>query len=432
MKTPPLPLSSPATPRLSRRSFLRGAGVCLALPLLDAMLPARIKAAGTAAVTSPRRFVAVNIPLGFIGSNFFPEQTGRGYTLSSYLQPGEALRDEFTVFSGVSHPGVDGGHSAEKSFLTAAPHPSSRSFKNSISLDQYMAKKLGEKTRFASLTLGDHTLSWSANGVAIPADQSPAKAFARLFLSGNPKEVAQQKRDLGDGRSIMDAVLDDAKSMERKVSAADRQKLDQFFTAVRETEQRLAKAEVWSETPKPKVNAQPPPPIKGEDLVGMFRAHFDVIRLALETDSTRVVTLGGTGYGLVPSIKGVELGYHGLSHHGKNPDMMRQLELIERATMQAFFDFLTSLQQSADGETNLLANTQVLFGSNLGNASGHLTTNLPVILAGGGFKHGQHLAFDQANNYPLPNLFVSMLQRMGIESDSFGSSTGTMRGLEMV
>jgi len=414
---------------ISRRTFLRGTGVCLSLPLLEAMLPARIRAAGTAAVGAPRRFVGINIPLGFLPENFFPEQAGADYALSNYLQPGLALRNDFTVVSGVSHPGVDGGHSAEKSFLTAARQPGSRTFKNTISLDQFIAQKVGDQTRFSSLTLGDHSLSWSANGVSIPAEQSPARAFTRLFLSGNAKEVAAQQRDLEDGRSIMDTVLDDAKAMERSVSQADRQKLDQFFTAVRETEQRLSKAEAWAQTPKPVVAEKPPAKIDDSDLVGMFRAQFDVIRLALATDSTRVVALGGTGYGLVPKINGVQQGYHGLSHHGKNPEMIRQLELVERATMQAFFDFLASLEASAEDGTNLLDRTQILLGSNLGNASAHSTTNLPVILAGGGFRHGQHLAFNQRDNYPLPNLFVSILQRMGVEAASFASSTGTMTGL---
>ena len=413
---------------LSRRTFLRGTGVSMALPILEAMLPFRAQAA---AAEAPRRFVAINIPLGFIPTNFFPEQAGADYALTSYLKSGEALRNDFTVFSGTSHPSVDGGHSAEKSFLTAAPFPGARSFRNTISLDQYLASKIGEKTRFGSLTLGEKTLSWSANGVAIPPEPSPAKAFAKLFLTGSAKEVAAQQRDLEDGRSIMDTVLGDAKAMERKVSAADREKLDQYFTAVRETEQRLAKTERWSQTPKPSVKVKPPVEISSIDLVGTLRAQFDVMRLALETDSTRLITLGGTGYGNVPKIPGVQLGYHGLSHHGKNPDMLRQLELIEQATIQAFFDFLNSLKASTEAGSNLLNNTQVLLGSNLGNASGHLTTNLPMLLAGGGFKHGQHLAFDPKNNYPLPNLFVSIAQRIGVETDRFATSTGTMKGLEM-
>lgn len=416
---------------LSRRTFLRGAGVSLALPLLEAMLPARMRAAGTAAVTSPRRFVGINVPLGFIPEKFFPTQAGAGYALSEYLQPAETLRNDFTLFSGTSHPGVDGGHSAEKSFLTAAPSPGARTFRNTISLDQFIAKQIGDATRFASLTLGE-PLSWSANGVSIPSEHSPARTFARLFLAGTPKEVAAQERELEDGRSILDTVLGDARAMERSVSAADRTKLGQYFTAVRETEQRLVKAQSWSQTPKPKIDAQPPPQLKDADLAGTLRAHFDVIRLAFETDSTRVIALGGPGFGLVPLIPGVELGYHGLSHHGKNPDMLRQLELIDRATLAAFFDFLKSLKASIDGGPTLLDQTQVFLGSNLGNANAHSTTNLPVILAGGRYRHGQHLAFDAKDNYPLPNLFVSMLQRMGIEADKFGSSTGTMKGLEML
>lgn len=401
--------------------------MCLALPFLEAMTP--LRAAAAAAV--PRRFVGINIPLGFIPENFFPKDAGAGYALSGYLQPAEALRKDFTIFSGVSHPGVDGGHSAEKSFLTAAPHPGSRSFRNTISLDQMLAQKIGEKTRYASLTLGDHSLSWSANGVSVPAIQAPAKAFAKLFLSGTAKEIAAQQKDLQDGRSIMDTVLEDARAMERTVSTADRQKLDQFFTAVRETEQRLAKAAVWSQTPKPKVDAPPPGNLNSADLVGMFRGHFDVIRLALQTDSTRVVALGGTGFGLVPTIKGVEQAYHSLSHHGKNPDMLRQLEIVERATLEAFFAFLTSLKNSPEDGGNLLDRTCVMFGSNLGNASAHSTTNLPLMLAGGGFEHGQHLVFDQRDNYPMPNLFVSILQRMGVEAGAFASSTGTMKGLAL-
>ncbi|HEV7406144.1 MAG TPA: DUF1552 domain-containing protein [Chthoniobacteraceae bacterium] len=411
--------------RISRRSFLRGAGVCLALPALEAM-------AHAAGAPAPYRTVAINIPLGFIPEKFFPTQAGADYALSEYLTPAEALRQEFTVISGTSHPGVDGGHSAEKTFLTAAPRPGALAFRNTISLDQYMAQRIGEQTRFASLTLGDHSLSWSANGVEIPTERSPAKAFSRLFLTGTAQEVAAQQRELEEGRSIMDTVLEDAKSMQRHVSPRDGEKLDQFFTAVRETEQRLVKAQAWSQTPKPKVDAQPPPArLEWPDLPEMFRAQFEVIRLALETDSTRVIALGGTGFGSVPRIKGVEMGYHGLSHHGKNPDMLRQLELIDRATLSAIFEFLEKLKASREGGGSLLDHTQVLLGSNLGSANSHLTTNLPILLAGGGYKHGRHLAFDQKDNYPLPNLFVTMLQRMGIESDKFATSSGTMRGLEL-
>ncbi len=429
---------------LTRRTFLRGAGVAMALPLLDAMQPLAARAASPISTgpistgpnaagpnaTGPARIIAINVPLGFLPENFFPQQAGRNYEASTYLKLGESLRDKFTVFSGTSHPGVDGGHSAEKSFLTAAPSPGARTFKNTISLDQLLAEKAGDQTRFAALTLGDKTLSWSANGVAIPSDPSPANTFARLFFNGSPAEVAAVQRDLEDGQSILDTVIGDARKIERQVGAADRDKLDQFFTAVRQTEQRLKKNELWNQTPKPKVTAKPPGNLAGNDLVGRLRAHFDIMRLALETDSTRIITYGGTGYGTVPLIPGVQLGYHGLSHHGKNPDMLRQLELIETATMQAFFELLANLRQSTENGVSLLDRTQVLLGSNLGSGSGHITTNLPILLAGGGYKHGAHLAFDAKNNYPLPKLFVSMSQRFGVEMDTFAGASGTMQGLE--
>lgn len=157
-----------------------------------------------------------------------------------------------------------------------------------------------------------------------------------------------------------------------------------------------------------------------------------MMHLAIQTDSTRFITLSDPGRNLVPSIKGVDTDHHMLSHHAKNPDKIAQLTLVETAIVEAFGRFLRKLTDSTEGASTLLDNTIVLFGSNLGNASSHDTNNMPILLAGGGFKHGQHLAFDQENNYPLTNLFVSMLQRLGLEIDSFVSSTGTMRGLEAI
>jgi len=415
---------------LSRRTFLRGTGVSLALPFLEAMIPLSARAAATAQVV-PRRFVAINIPLGFLSENFFPTDAGAGYKASPYLKIGESLRDQFTVFSGVSHPGVDGGHETQKSFLTAAPHPAARSFKNSVSVDQVIAKVIGAETRFSSLTLGEHSLAVSENGVGVPRIGMPGTAYRKLFMTGTPQEVAAREADLRDGRSVMDLVMEDAKTIERHASQADREKLDQYFTAVRETEQRLEKAGTWEKTPKPQVDEKPPGKFDADDVVASYRSYFDVMRLAIQTDSTRVLTLGGTAIGTVPKIEGVAQGYHTLSHHGKNPDRLKQLELVERATMAVFFDFLNKLREAREGDSNLLERSQILLGSNLGNASGHLTTNLPLLLAGGGYKHGQHLGFDTKSNYPLSNLFVTMMQRAGVAKDSFGGFSGTMRGLEM-
>lgn len=409
---------------MNRRTFLRSSGVALALPMLESYAVSSAPA---------KRLVAINIPLGFHGPNFFPTGEGRDYQPSRYLQPAidAGLREKMTVFSGLSHPGVDGGHSAEKSFLTAAPHPGSRSFKNTISLDQQLAQTpgVGDATRFASLTSGDLSLSWSANGVPIPSEKKPSEIFSKLFLRGTDAEIAGQKQALDEGHSIMDLVLEDAKAMSGEVSLRDREKLDQYFTAVRETELRLQKAQAWSETPKPSVESEPPGKFGNTALIERLKAHFEVIRLALVTDSTRVVAFGGTNNSIVPALPQVQMGYHALSHHGKNPQMLGQLEVIEAATMQAWAEFIVSLRDTQDATgASLLDSTQVLLGSNLGNASGHLTTNLPIIVAGGGWKHGQHLAFDSKNNAPLPKLYVNLMQEMGVETDRFteaGSGTLT-------
>jgi hypothetical protein len=390
----------------------------VALPWLEAMGPRP---------AAPGRLVLVCIPLGFHSPNFFPAPAA---PLPPYFKAAEALRRDFTIVSGTSHPEVDGGHDAEKSFLTASPHPSSRSFRNTISLDQFAAQRLGERTRYASLTLGEIGLSWSANGVPIPAEASPQAAYAMLFLQGSARDVAEQKRRLEDGRSVLDAVLEDAKGMGRALGAADREKLEQYFSAVRETERRLAKAGTWADTPKPLVKEPAPAPLKPEDVTGRLQGHFDVIRLALATDSTRVVALGGHGGSLVPPLKGVDQGYHALTHHGKNPTMVAQLEIIERETMRVWAGFLKALKETREGDATLLSRTSVLLGSNLGNANGHLTTNLPIVLAGGPFKHGRDLDFPGPVNAPLAKAFVSLLQGLGLEVDTFASGKGTLPGLE--
>ncbi len=404
----------------TRRHFLRSTGIALALPALDSF----------AAATPAKRMVAINLPLGFLSEHFYPKDSGAGYTVSPYLQLAESIRNDFTVVSGTSHPEVDGGHAAEASFLTCAPHPGSRGFKNTISLDQHLASKIGDTTRFASLTLGDKSLSTSPNGVTIPEERSPAKLFEKLFLTGSAKDISAQKEQLSDGRSILDSVLEEARAMQSSISQADKDKLDQYLTAVRETEQRLTKADQWLDTPKPRVPPEKNPgDVDGKDPVGRLRAFFEVIRLALQADSSRVVALSGANNSLVAPLPGVSMGYHALSHHGKNPEMMKQLEVIDRATIAAWVEFIAALKNTPDGESNLLDNTQVLLGSNLGNASGHITTNLPVLFAGGSFKHGKHLAFDQKNNTPLANLFVSMMQDMGLEEGEFASGKTTLSGL---
>jgi hypothetical protein len=231
---------------------------------------------------------------------------------------------------------------------------------------------------------------------------------------------------LKEGRSIMDAVYDEAKRFGSSVGAADRDRLDEYFTSVREMEQRLAKAEDWVQKPKPKVNAHAPEDIaNASDIIGRLELLFELVPLALQTDSTRLITILVQGRNDVPPVPGVSIDHHNLSHHGQDPEKIRQLELVETAEMRAFGKLLAALKQKTEGGTALIENTNVLFGSNLGNANSHDWTNLPIVLAGGGFRHGQHLGFDSKSNVPLCNLFVQMLQKMGQETESFGSNTAT-------
>ncbi|GAB5442989.1 MAG: DUF1552 domain-containing protein [Fuerstiella sp.] len=401
----------------------------LSLPFLESTATA-------AALDRPRRrMVAIDIGLGLHAPNILPQKPGRDYELTPYLQPLADYRDHFTVISGASHPEVGGGHASYKSYLTCAPHPNSAGFRNTISIDQLAAAQLGSETRFASLSLSSSGpgLSWSRSGVEIPAITRPSFVFKKLFLAGKPQEQAQQVQRLRDGQSVLDAVMDRTKRLQRRVSGRDRDKLSQYFEAVREAERRLKKAEAWEQKPKPNVDQKPP--VDETDhtkIVERMRLMYDVMHLALETDSTRFITYNFAGMNSVPVIPGVDIDYHNLSHHGMDPTRLEQLKIVELAVMQEFAAFVQKLFESSEADHSLLDSTMVFFGSNLGNASSHDTKNMPIVLAGGGFRHGQHLAFDRDHNYPLPNLFVSMLQRLGLETDTFATGTQTMHGLEML
>ncbi len=421
---------------LSRRSFLRGTGIALALPFLESMTSVF---ASAAPIAKPRRMFAICNNLGLLGDQFFPAGTGRDYAMSPYLEVLAPHRADFSVFSGVSHPNVDGGHPADVCFLTAAPHPGSSSFRNTISLDQHIAEQIGVQTRFPSLTLGVNTrtrsLSWTGTGVAIPPEDKAADVFKQLFLQGSPAQVAAQIRQLDTGRSILDTIAGQAKELERGLTARDRDRLDQYFTSVRNLEHRLQASRGWEYKPKPVVHV--PMPVDPSDPAAYMekvKIMYDLARLAFETDSTRAVTLMLDSVSTpVLDLKDATItdGYHNLSHHGKSEKKRAQLEVIDQWHMKLLGNLVADLKATREDGEPLLDRTMVLYGSNFGDANAHTCFNLPTLLAGGGFKHGQHLAFDRERNYPLPNLYVSMLQRMGIEAEKFASSTGTMRGLEL-
>lgn len=427
---------------LNRRRLLRGAGVALALPLLDAMLPRAVNADGSVGgkPSSRKRFLAICNNLGLLTQNFFPKQPGRDYELTPYLQQLASHRHDFTVFSGVSHPGVDGSHSSDVSFLTAAPHPGSGGFRNTISLDQYIATQVGSQTRFPSLTLGVNakverrSLSWTGGGVLIPCENSAATVYRQLFLQGSRDAVTTQMRRLRLGQSIMDTLADQATALRRRLGASDRDRMDQYLTAVRDVEKRMAESQAWESQPKPKVDTpMPKDPSEASDYMEKTRLMYKMALLALETDSSRSITLLlDSNNSPTIRVEGAAIsdGYHNLSHHGKSEQKLEQLEAIDNAHLSLLSELIADLKEIRDGDQRLLDETNVLYGSNFGDANKHTTDNLPIILAGGGFRHGQHLAFDRDSNYPLPNLFVSILQKMGFETDKFASATGTMRGLE--
>ena len=380
--------------------------------------------------------ICICAPLGFYPPHFIPEKTGKDYESTPHHEVLKDFRSDYTIVSGLTHGGSPGfAHQMSASFLTGAPGAGRPGFRNSISLDQFAADKIGGKTRFPSLALSGEGagLSWTRTGALVPASNSPSKVFARLFLDGKADEVQAQVNRLQDGRSILDDVRDQARNLRSGLGTEDRYKLDEYISSVRELEQRLAKDEAWCKTPKPKVNVEQPKDIPNvADLIGRARLMFDLTHLALQTDSTRLITIMLAGSTFVPPIQGVTLGHHDLSHHGKDPGKLKQLEIVEVETMKTLRELLAKLKQTKEDGATLLDRTMVYLGSNLGDASSHSVKNLPVLLAGGGFKHGQHLHFDPQNPPPLCNLYVSMLQRLGIEVDKFSSGTGTLTGLEAV
>lgn len=411
--------------KLSRRTVLRAAGVALALPMLDSMIPAF-----AAEKPSPfaKRFVSVSLSLGLHGPNLVPETAGRDYAPSRYLRDLQDIREDFTVVSGTSHPGVTGGHNAEGSILSACPNQRGNTSRNTISLDQLMANKLGHETRFPSLVLNTNSStspSYTENGAMIPAENNAMRLFTRLFVNDSVADQNRQAELIRRGQSVMDVVAEEAKALRREVGPGDRDKLDAWFTSVRDLEQRLAANEAWTRRPKPQVSLLPPTNMPRNNEVAVNGIYLDMVHMALVTDSTRFVSLHITGNN-VNGIMGVEDSYHNLSHHGMDEEKLRQLAIVEQGQVNAWAGFIRKLK--ADG---LLRDTMTLMTSNLGNASNHNNLNMPVLFAGGGFRHGQHLAFDQKNNYPLPNLYLSALHRLGLEEKRFATVSNTMRGLDV-
>lgn len=418
--------------RIPRRRFLRNLGALLALPALECMT------ARGAQPSSPKRMLLMSNNLGVLPPFFFPKSAGPDYTPSPCLAELQEFRKDFTVFSGLSHPAVAGGHQTENCFLTAAPDPTRSGFRNTLSLDQFAAEALGNVTRFSNLNLGvnldpaNRSLSWTRDGVLLPAETKPSALFRKMFVAGTSEEVQRQLHRLRQRNSVLDSLREDLSRFQQGLGAQDRTRLDQYVTSLRELEERLALSAEWELKPKPTTAAKPPEDISDKaKFFPKLQLMLEIAHLAFASDSTRIITLMIDGLSTpaleIDATEKTKSGYHGLSHHSQSGEKIAELQKIDLQQMRHLRALFSALAGTpAESGDRLLDHTMVLYGSNLGDANVHNTTNLPILLAGGGFRHGQHLAFDAVHNKPLCNLFLSLLHQFGVPAAGFGSSTGVL------
>lgn len=424
--------------QFSRRKFLRGSGALVALPFLEALARPVSAIAVTGAEVEPMRMVCVGLEYSMHPAGFFPTETGRNYTMPSLLEPFEGLRDDFTIFSSLDHPGIKGGHHATHTFLSGIRSKlASAQPEGNISLDQKAAEFTGSNTRYPSLQMNTGGgsfgggISWTRNGVAIPPVADLQTMFDALFVETPESQKKRLAESYKLNTSILDVVREDAQSLEKHLGKNDLEKLDEYFTSVREVEKRLSMSEAWLNKAKPVVDYKLPSPVPTA-LYAEVPLYFDLMKLALQSDSTRILTYNIVGWNGSSGLPGVTKGYHDLTHHGKDPDKLRQLALIESFYGSQFARFLGELKTlQVSSDESLLDKSMVLFGSGLGNASSHSNRDLPLLLAGGGFKHGEHKDYPKSDGKqtPLCNLYLSMLQKFGMEIDQFNTSTGTLEGL---
>ncbi|QDT09711.1 DUF1552 domain-containing protein [Planctomycetes bacterium K23_9] len=419
---------SSADPR--RRLFLKAAGVSIALPALETTQRTKAAAPSTEA---PMRMVCIGNEFGMYPGAFWPKTDGADYQLSPLLQPLENHRDDMTLFSHLDH-GQKGGHFAVHTFLTGVKATEARGMPDGgISLDQRAAEHVGSQTRFPSLTIGSEDglhggcrISWTRTGTRVPPITGPRDLFRQLFIDGTASDKRKASDQIALKKSILDSVLGDAKSLGRRISKNDQRKLDDYLASVRQVESKLKLDEHWQTIPKPQPHVDEP---EDEGLTHDLPKLYDLIALALESDSTRVATLE-VGGSFAASDLGIRKSYHGLSHHGQVQDSIDLLVQIETYQVQQFARFLKTLKsiEQPGSDKTLLDNTMALFGSGMGNANSHTNTDLPIVLAGGGFQHGTHKQYpsESKQRVPLCNLFTTMLQQFGVETDRFANSTGTL------
>ncbi|MEM6691198.1 MAG: DUF1552 domain-containing protein [Planctomycetota bacterium] len=437
----------------NRRSVLRGTGVALTLPSLRSASAAKTGASAKASMTAPRRMVCIGNMLGFYPDAFFPKEAGIGtkrlastnsaqsdlQEITSFdwgrsSQPLNLVSDSVSILTGLDH-GLTGGHFAIHAFLSGVRHIDAPTRADgNVTLDQYAADWIGTSTRFPSLTIGSESgihggcqLSWTRSGTRVPPITGPKQLFEKLFMSSSEKEKSIAKNRLQSRGSILDFVNHRANSLSKKINQEDKQKLDEYFTSVRDVEKQLTQSINWLDVPKPEAPMDRP---TNRSMVQDLPVLYELIRLALMTDSTRIASLE-VGGDFNPRDLGVSGGYHALSHHGQLNNRIESLIVLERYQIEQFAKFVQKMRETKTEDGNLLDHSSILFGSGMGNANSHRNSNLPVVLAGGGMRHGRWLRYDEKSKHrpPLCNLFVSMLQDFGMSVDQFGLGTGTLRGL---
>ncbi len=380
--------------------------------------------------SQPRRFVAIGNLLGFQQKHFFPETTGKEYEETTLLAPLKTHRDKFTVYRGLDH-GLRGGHFAVHTFLSGVLHHESKNrHDGNVTLDQYLADSIGTETRFPSLTVGSEggihggcQLSWTKSGVRVPPITGPAELFDKLFVSDSVGERTRKVRETLLQASILDSVTAEAGDLSKRINTEDRNKLDEYFSSIRDVEKRLNTRRVWTDQPKPDAPFEKPANTNTVDDLPML---YELIALALQTDSTRVATLE-IGGSFLPQNLGINKSYHSMSHHGNDEEVIANLLTLETYQIEQFSKFLSRISEMKSEQGSVLDSTAVLFGSGMGNGSSHTNTDLPIIVAGGGYESGEFKQVESngIQKTPLSNLYVDIAQRTGVNTDSFGTSNGS-------
>ncbi|MCA9200335.1 MAG: DUF1552 domain-containing protein [Planctomycetales bacterium] len=436
------------TKRLSRRTFLRGTGVAIGLPLLESMQRRSLFGSEDVGLTPPR-ICFLYVANGVNSAQWVPTTHGPDYELSPTLKTLEENRQHFSVLSGLCHPQAKGGHSGADSWLTGVDLAGTPGFayRNVMSFDQVLASHLGQQTRFPSLelsTLGgtgaaghSHTLAFNREGIPLPAENSCRRLFQRLFAEPASRSLTKQRQEFDQRSSILDAIQSQAASLNKRLGTTDKRKLDEYLTSVREVERRLERAEAWMNVKRPKIDDDSlrldADPATLGDSHTYFETMFELIRLAFQTDSSRVCTfqLSREAHGGFLDELGLSADHHELSHHGGDATMLAELQRVDEFYLRQFQFFLNRLSTRDETDDSLMDRTLIVYGSGMNNGygGGHSPKNLPLLLAGGrslGVTHNRHLAYD--DGVPMCNLFQTIQEAAGLQADHFQDASGTLRG----